>query len=784
MPADHRKYTERLARITWDELRVRARQELAKRSDTVEFGWLRQRPKVSAEASGRFFFSSAELKSKVEFFLRQMPAAAEETVARAERICRHQFDLLGYGGVDYGPEIDWHLDAVSGTRAARKPWFKIHYLDYSKVGDAKVTWELSRQQHLVTLAKAYCFTGEDIFAKEIIRQWYSWREQNPYPIGVNWASSLEVAFRGLSWLWMLHLLGECRLASSKFRADVYQALTLSGRHIEAYLSTYFSPNTHLLGEGVALFFLGVLSSSASSERWKRRGWEIVLAEAKKQILPDGMHFEQSTYYHVYAVDLLLHARILAARNGVPIPREFDGVLEKMLDALCVLGRGGTVPRFGDDDGGRLFDPRRNRAEHLLDPLSTGAILFSRPDFKAAKPELMEETVWLLGADEASKFAALPNSQQPESVALRSSGIYLMNFPDKLASRLVIDAGPHGAEGGGHGHADALSVQLAVAGREVLIDPGTFVYAGPGSERQHFRGTASHNTLRIDEIDQAEPGGLFPWRQLPHVRVENWTKGDGFDFLVASHDGYTRLPDPVIHRRRVFGVKPQFWFVLDTLEGLGKHCAEVCWHLAPNLHWQLQENSAFAASEQGGVALLFADVPGSSFSIQEGWYSPVYGSRTKTEVLVRSCKENLWEGFATLVLPLAQATQNAGRLTRMRQDPATPGLRAYRYDNAAESDFFFFPESKPWRWRELLCDAEFLCYSIATSGRKRLIACGVSYMKVAGESTISASRPVERIEWSLDNGGSALCSSHENAIRAISSERLASLELWAAEEAAV
>jgi hypothetical protein len=41
---------------------------------------------------------------------------------------------------------------VHGKRAPLNPWFKIPFLDFAVVGDHKVTWELNRHQHLVTLA--------------------------------------------------------------------------------------------------------------------------------------------------------------------------------------------------------------------------------------------------------------------------------------------------------------------------------------------------------------------------------------------------------------------------------------------------------------------------------------------------------------------------------------------------------------------------------------------------------------------------------------------------------
>ena len=401
--------------------------------------------------------------------LRQLfPESAKQIIERAERICEHRFDLLGYDAVDYGSEIDWHCDRVHGKRAPRKPWFQIKYLDFAEVGDSKVTWELNRHQHLVTLAKAYRLSGNQKFAAELFRQWDHWHAENPYPIGINWASSLEVAFRSLSWIWVYFLLSDSPAMPIGFRVAWLRALAVSGRHIDCYLSTYFSPNTHLLGEAVALFFIGTLCPEIpAARRWRQRGWNIVKQEAGRQVQGDGLHFEQSLYYHVYALDFFLHTAVLASVNHRPTPTEFDRTLERMLDALSVLARGGTAPQLGDDDGGRLFDPSRNRRVHMLDPLATGAVLFGRGDFKALAGGLREETLWLLGESGVAEFERLPRVEPArKSVAFPVAGLYVMAGDDP-GQQLVIDAGPQGAHTAGHGHADALSLTASSDGCELL-----------------------------------------------------------------------------------------------------------------------------------------------------------------------------------------------------------------------------------------------------------------------------------------------------------------------------
>ena len=233
-----------MSRMSWDEARTRFIQEISKRLDLIRYqaghDFTAGKTAFSHESGGKFFFAADDVKERASLLREFLPDEVAIIRDEADAICKHHFNLLGYVGLDYGAEIDWHLDVVHGKHAPLKPWYKINYLDFHEVGDHKVIWELNRQQHLVTLAKAWRLSGEEQYLTELVNQWKSWWNRNPYPLGINWASSLEVAFRSLSWLWVANLLDEASVPSN-FRADLSRALALNGRHIERYLSAYFSP---------------------------------------------------------------------------------------------------------------------------------------------------------------------------------------------------------------------------------------------------------------------------------------------------------------------------------------------------------------------------------------------------------------------------------------------------------------------------------------------------------------------------------------------------------------
>jgi len=206
------------------------------------------------------------------------------------------------------------------------------------------------------------------------------------------------------------------------------------------------------------------------------------------------------------------------------------------------------------------------------------------------------------------------------------------------AQLFIDAGPQGALTAGHGHADALSIQLVINARPILIDPGTFCYVCP--ERDRFRGTAAHNTLQVDGRDQAKPNGPFGWTNLPETIVDHWHTGETFDFFAGHHNGY----HPVIHYRWVVGLKSKFWLVRDVVSGAASQAA-LLHHLAINWHF---------LNDRDLTILPPADHNWSQ-SIESWPWSPVYGKKEPAKVLRFTTETSLPAEFAVLLVPSVPGT---------------------------------------------------------------------------------------------------------------------------------
>ena len=587
---------------------------------------------------------------------------------RADAIVEGRFDLLGLKGLrfDAGPgaqpgSIDWHLDPISGKRAPILHWSLIRYLDPTSVGDSKITWELNRHQHFLILGRAYFWSGDERYAKAFAAQMLSWMEANPPKLGLNWSSSLEVAFRSISWLWALHFFKHSAALTPTLFISALQFLYVHARHLETYLSTYFSPNTHLTGEALGLFYLGtLLPEFRRAQAWQRIGLQTLAEQLGRQVRPDGVYFEQASYYHRYTTDFYTHLLILARANGLVMGGEVEEKLTGLLDHLMFMTRpDGGMPLFGDDDGGRLTPLDEREPNDFRAALSTGAALFERPDYKFVSAYPAEETLWLLGPSGLERLDNL-QARVPEQTSrgFPDGGYYVMRGGWGVSDNyLVLDCGPHGSLSCGHAHADALSFELAALGRTLLVDPGTYTYTGSAELRDHFRTSAAHNTLTVDGESSSLPGGAFAWKHVARSTARAWVSQRRFDYFEGSHDGYRRLPAPVEHLRSILFLKGDYWVMRDRVKSAGAHIYELNFHFAPGANPRVELKDDMLTLSEGregesGLGIAVFCEGGGTWREREGRVSQCYGALTAAPTCVFSASAVGDEDFCTFLMPRA------------------------------------------------------------------------------------------------------------------------------------
>lgn len=203
--------------------------------------------------------------------------------------------------------IDWQIDFKSGYRWDEKVWYRnIAYGDLIGV-DIKVPWELSRFQHLPLLAAAYADKGEVRWAVEVADQILDWISVNPPRYGVNWSCTMDVSIRVVNILIAIDVL---KSSGYEFSIEVEEILASSifshAKHISRNLewSESMRGNHYLANITGLLVAATYLPETEETNSWIMYSAQEILIEMNRQFLPDGAHFEASTSYHCFCVEMI------------------------------------------------------------------------------------------------------------------------------------------------------------------------------------------------------------------------------------------------------------------------------------------------------------------------------------------------------------------------------------------------------------------------------------------------------------------------------------------------
>jgi hypothetical protein len=351
---------------------------------------------------------------------------------------------------------------------------------------------------------------------------------------------------------------------------------------------------------------------------------------------DGVHREHSTHYHCIALRSFLGARENARRFGLAFPDGYDERLSRACDfALHCHRPDGTIPALSDSDTGSY-----------LDLLGLAAELLGREDLRYAASR------GRAGAPPARRYVSFPDA----GYHVQRSGWGDRGRALRDERFLIFDCGPLGD--GGHGHYDLLSVDIAADGRALVVDPGRHTYDEQTPNLRHwFKGTAAHNTVVVDGLDQV------PYRRgkprkgtLPAARLVERRCAPGLDVLVGEA---TSTRYDARHTRRVVFVADAYWIVEDRLRGEGPHRYDLRFHLGAEAQDRVTVTGAGAAHvvRAPGVALVVAG--GAAPAIEPGWVAPEYGVRLDAPVVSVVADGAADATFTTLVVPLGDGEAAPG-----------------------------------------------------------------------------------------------------------------------------
>lgn len=385
---------------------------------------------------------------------------------------------------------------------------------------------------------AHLHTARD---RELMIRWIT---DNPPPEGSGW-EPYPCSLRIVNWI-------RWALTGQPLDSAAHHSLAVQSRWLARRLETHLLGN-HLWANAKALVFAGSFFAGTEADTWRTLGLRLIDRELDEQILADGGHFERSPMYHAIVLedllDLVQLARMFPACIPGAVAHGWCCRATRMLHWMQIMTHpDGHIALFNDAAFG-IAPP----AAHLFD-------YAARLDVK------------------------LPHRTDQPIQALADSGYVRLQAGPAV---LIADVGEIGPDYlPGHAHADSLSCELSLHGRRLLVNGGTSTYEA-NAERLRQRGTASHNTVSINDQDSSEVWSSFRVARRARPCHVDWGQDPQGPWLAAAHDGYQRLPGRPVHHRR-WQLAADGLLVDDRIAGCCHH-ATSHWHIHPI--WDLRADSA-------------------------------------------------------------------------------------------------------------------------------------------------------------------------------------------------
>lgn len=519
------------------------------------------------------------------------------------------------------------------------------YNDETYLLPANFDWTVNPSddiEWLILLHKFYFAAGlGDEFRKSgdarYLQKWIELTERWIDTVPLDFLPSDVTGRRVQNWIYAHYYFVHGKPAAA-IPADFYAKFLVSLHAQVDHLCHNLTPaRNHRTIELYAIFMAAVVFPEfAAAAEWLTFACRELEANLQADLRPDGVHCEQSTDYHHLVVKNYLGVKRLALANGITFAPIFDELLQQALDfAMFVHRPDGMIPSLSDGD-----------SRSFLDLLVQGHAIYDNPAW------LYVATGGREGTPPAERSRIFPHAGY---TILRSGwGDATAAFRDE--HYLIFDCGPLGE--GNHGHLDLLNVEIAAYGKALIVDPGRYTYHEPQPEseepnwRVHFRGTAAHNTVQVDGLNQTRY--QFHKRKFKVRGPEPiWDLRDYHlhpDYEIVH--GYAASAEyDAVHQRIITFVQKRYWIITDILHAPANHHYDLRFHLNDHAYGKS------ALSRRDGMTLvrspnLLLAQPADNLTrvyLEDGFVSRTYGVKHEAPV-VRYSRRAADTIFQTVLYP--------------------------------------------------------------------------------------------------------------------------------------
>jgi hypothetical protein len=506
---------------------------------------------------------------------------------------------------------------------------KINDFDINR-GEVKYVYELSRLYFLpIIIAYAIAKNDHTLLDKttDILYKWY---KQNPFLGSIAWKSGNVVGIRTVILTYYRQLL-----VLSGFKTDTSfdllfnHLISLHYKFLISHLSLYSSKGNHHIGEIAGIIAITSCFSFKNSERTFMQYTDELCQEIHRLIHNDGMNKEQSTRYQASYINLLMTSLLFANKKGYNISGEVKSRIKEAYDLLLKLQiKGDVFFQIGDDDSAQLIYPYPDTKYNIFrSMLNDASILWNKekdPDYHFDLRNYL-----IFGDDGLNKYNKSENRTKYQEICLlKESGYFIIK--DNLVN-LLMDVGELGLRPTMcHGHSDILNISLFYKQEPILVDTGAYQYNQYYKKyRDYFHGVHAHNTISVDNREQAKLGrGMF-WMNYPNITIREYSLDEKFPFCEAEHDGYCREGINVIHKRRIeYHTDKNKIVIKDTINGDDNHKIFFYLQFHPQADVYQKGNQIFVNSGKAKVTITNPLLDNGKLykgneEIPLGWYSSQY-----------------------------------------------------------------------------------------------------------------------------------------------------------------
>lgn len=488
----------------------------------------------------------------------------EEAIKTANDILEKKFIYFSKHPINF-EKIDWHYSPFTKKKSPeRLHWTEIGDLS-SDFGDIKWIWELSRFSFVYPLCRAFEATKDEKYVKEFWNLFEDFIENNPAELGVNYKCGQEISLRIMAWMFGLNTFIDSPETTEKRLELMLKAIHHHADHVEKHFDFALKSvkNNHSLSEAAGMYTVGTVFPFFNfSSKWKAKGKKYIQSEADWQIYNDGSYIQHSFNYQRLAIQDLTWVLRLSQIDGVKLSKKFISKFKKTVEFMYQMQTHSTgrVPNYGMNDGAYIH------------PLTSSEYLDHRPALQAAwltltdkrlyaEKEVDEIALWLGLDSEKAVDAPIKESKIfPEGgyAVLRNELQFVMTRCTSYKHRPV--------------QADMLHLDFWDQEYNILADAGTFSYNTAQDELLYFNGTASHNTVMINQQDQMKKASRFIWLNWTKAKIIKFKITKDFSFFEGEHYGYS----PIVHKRAIMQAKDTLVVVDDLLGDIQRDSIALSW----------------------------------------------------------------------------------------------------------------------------------------------------------------------------------------------------------------